>query len=219
MSELDSSVLGWWDQSKQWTLLSRLLHLNFKEYLAHDLLVKMDRSSMAHGLEVRSPFLDTELIEYVCALPDRMKADLCNTKILLKRTFADLLPSAIQHRSKMGFGVPLGAWFRGRWREPLQDRIGTSRALIGRYLKPDAVRQLIQGHLDGREDAGHRLWLLLTLESWLKQLAQLRAAPQASIAVRRLVSRQSALQTRKPKPEAISGEHKPRFTTHESSNK
>jgi len=157
-----------WNRSEGQTLLSRLLDLNFREYLPNDLLVKADRCSMAHGLETRSPFLDTALLEFAFALPDRFKISGGQTKFLLKRAFGDLLPGPIQRRGKMGFGVPLGTWFRGRWRAPLRDLLESPQARINRYLQKERVSQLIRRHLQGQADEGQPLWLLLTLEIWLR---------------------------------------------------
>jgi len=103
------------------SLLSRALHLNFTTYLPGDLLVKTDRMTMANALEARSPFLDRDLVEYVAALPDRCKLDGTRTKAVLRDAFRDLVPPEIERRGKMGFGVPLAAWFRGGLRDALQD--------------------------------------------------------------------------------------------------
>ena len=183
LSALHPSLMELWKRSEGWGTLSRLLHLNFHEYLANDLLVKADRCSMAHGLEVRSPLLDTALIEYVAALPADYKARGRRTKIILKQACRDLLPVAIRRRGKMGFGVPLGTWFRGRWREPLQDYLGSPGSRAARYVDQQRTQELIADHLAGRRDAGHQLWLLLTFEVWLRQLEQprpLAAQPAAS---------------------------------------
>ena len=153
-----------WERTAGQPRLSRLLYLNFKEYLPNDLMVKTDRCSMAHGLEVRSPLLDTALIESVASRPAE------TGKALLKRACADLLPPAIATRKKMGFGVPLGTWFRGGWREPLQEHLGSPGSRAARYVDHRRTQQLITDHLAGRQDAGHRLWLLLTLEMWLRQM-------------------------------------------------
>ncbi len=160
----------YWKQSVGWSDLARLLHLNFHSYLPGDLLVKTDRCSMAHGLELRCPFLDTALLEYAASLPDRFKASLWESKILLRRAFPDLLPEAIRSRRKMGFGVPLGSWFRKQWRQPLLDLLGSPSAKVRRYVEREKIQAMIADHLQGRRDAGHPLWLLLTLEVWLKQL-------------------------------------------------
>jgi len=151
-------------------LLASLLRLNFHEYLPNDLNVKMDRCSMARGLETRSPFLDTRLIEWAFTLPDALKLKGPCTKWILKHAFPDLLPSQIRGRGKMGFGVPLAAWFRNRWKEPLQELLGTDRARVGRYLRIERLQQIMQEHFDSRGDFGHILWLVITMEIWLRQL-------------------------------------------------
>ncbi len=150
--------------------LARVLAHNFETYLPFDLLVKADRSSMMHSLEVRAPFLDTALIEYAARLPDSMKRKGLTTKWILKRAYADLLPAEITSRGKMGFGVPLGAWFRGDLKDAMSDTLG-KRARIFEYLEPAYVSRIVEEHKAGRVDHGQRLWLLLTLEIWLKSLA------------------------------------------------
>jgi asparagine synthase (glutamine-hydrolysing) len=149
--------------------LARVLDHNFETYLPYDLLVKADRSSMAHSLEVRSPFLDTALVEFAARLPDRFKRRGLSTKWILKRAFADLIPPEILVRGKMGFGIPLGSWFRGGLRGYLQERLAAGASLYD-YIDQGYVEELIRQHLDGQADHGHRLWLLLTLEVWLRML-------------------------------------------------
>ena len=150
------------------SLLSRLLYLNARTYLLDDLLPKMDRMTMAHGLEARSPMLDRSLIEYVAGLPDRLKRRGGRGKIVLKRAVADMLPREILTRPKHGFGVPLGEWFRGELR-PRVEALLLDRPRLARWVRPDAVRQLFAEHLAGRSDRGHQLWTLLTLELWLRK--------------------------------------------------
>lgn len=159
------------NRSQRASALSRLLYLNMKTYLLDDLLVKMDRCSMAHALEARSPFLDRELIEYVSVLPDAMKLRWGRTKVILRRAFADLLPPEILRRSKMGFGVPLQKWFAEDLRDFLHDLLLAPDACLRQYLNQDYVRELCQVHMTGRADHSHRLWTLLTFEVWLRQLA------------------------------------------------
>jgi asparagine synthase (glutamine-hydrolysing) len=149
--------------------LSRMLQHNFESYLPYDLLVKADRSSMLHSLEVRSPFLDTALIEYAARLPDRFRRRGMNLKYILKRAFRHLLPREIFRRGKMGFGVPLGVWFRGELRQYVRDLLSPG-ALLYSYLDEGYVRRVIDEHLAMRADHGQRLWLLLTIELWLRRL-------------------------------------------------
>ena len=150
--------------------LSRLLYLNLKTYLLDDLLVKMDRCSMAHALETRSPFLDRALMEYVSALPDHMKLRWGRTKVILRRAFADLVPPQILRRGKMGFGVPLRAWFTADLRDYLQDLLLAPDARLRTYLNQEYVRRLCHAHLAGHADHSPRLWTLLTFEVWLRSL-------------------------------------------------
>jgi asparagine synthase (glutamine-hydrolysing) len=150
------------------SLLSRLLYLNARTYLLDDLLPKMDRMTMAHGLEARSPMLDRELMEYVAGLPDGLKRRGGRGKVVLKKAVADMLPSAILSRPKHGFGVPLGEWFRGELR-PRVESLLLDRPRLARWLRPDALRQMFAEHLAGAGDRGHQLWTLLTLELWLRR--------------------------------------------------
>jgi asparagine synthase (glutamine-hydrolysing) len=150
--------------------LGRVLHANFTSYLRDDLLVKADRCTMANSLEARSPFLDRELIEYAAQLPDALKLRGRRTKIVLRRAFADLLPPEIDRRGKMGFGVPLGTWFRGELRDYVKDLLLAPDAAYRRFLSVSAVTRLVDDHLAGRRNLGHQLWSLICFERWLRLL-------------------------------------------------
>jgi len=150
------------------TLLSRLLYLNVSTYLLDDLLPKMDRMTMAHGLEARSPLLDTELMELAARLPDQVKRRGSRGKLALKRAVEPLLPPGILERPKHGFGLPIGEWFRGELR-PLVDDALRSGARLSRRLPAGALGRLLDEHQSGRSDRGHQLWTLLTLELWLRK--------------------------------------------------
>jgi asparagine synthase (glutamine-hydrolysing) len=164
------------------TVLGKLLHVNFTTYLPGDLSVKMDRCTMANSLEARSPFLDTALIEYVAALPDDLKLDGRRTKVILREACADLLPPAIQSRGKMGFGVPLGTWFRGALREYLCDHLLDPAARYRTYLTPSTVHRIVQKHLASEVDAGQQLWAILSFERWLRLLPEWRTSPRSDTA-------------------------------------
>jgi asparagine synthase (glutamine-hydrolysing) len=164
------------------TPLARLLEHNFRAYLAWDLHPKVDRCSAGVGLEVRSPLLDTALVEYVGRLPDARKRRPAwhprgpQTKRVLREAFADLIPEPIQRRGKMGFGMPLATWFRGPLRPLLGDLLGPTARLHG-LLQRSATDGLLQRHMSG-EDLSARLFLLLTLEIWLRSLSA-AAQPEA----------------------------------------
>jgi asparagine synthase (glutamine-hydrolysing) len=151
------------------TTLARLLQLNFRTYLLDDLLVKMDRMSMAHGLEARSPFLDTALVEFGASLPNRLRMRWGRGKQLLRRAMRDILPPSILARGKMGFGVPLGAWFRSDLSGVVEERLLDPTSPLYEYLRPEPVAGLVRSHMAAAADLSPQIWALLTLESWLRQ--------------------------------------------------
>jgi asparagine synthase (glutamine-hydrolysing) len=158
---------GRWRRTEGARTLDRLLALNIETYLLDDLLVKMDRTSMAHGLEVRSPFLDTELVEFASRLAPSLKVRGLSLKRVLKRAVADLLPSDILTRPKRGFGVPLDRWFR----EDLESYAGSmlgAGARVRAHVKGDTLDQMLTEHQSGGVNHGHALWTLLTLEVFLR---------------------------------------------------
>ncbi len=152
--------------------LSCLLAANFHSYLHDDLLVKVDRMTMANSLEARAPFLDRALIEYVAALPGDYKLRGRTTKAVLREAFADLVPDAVKRGGKKGFGVPLDAWFRGELGDYVRDTLLVPNARLRAYVSQDYVRRLLQEHASQRRNHGHRLWALLTFERWLALLPE-----------------------------------------------
>lgn len=168
-SEITRSFRERIDRGAALTPLGRTLLLNFETYLLDDLLVKADRCSMAHGLELRCPFLDTALVEFAARLPDRLRIRRGALKWLLRKTFADLLPEAILRRPKMGFGVPLPTWLRGPWRPLVEERLLASGLRLWDWLNPEPVAAVARAHFAGDADHGHALWALLTLSTWLER--------------------------------------------------
>jgi asparagine synthase (glutamine-hydrolysing) len=158
--------------------LDRILYANFKSYLPEDLAVKMDRMSMAHSLEARSPFLDTAVIEALAHVPAARKVGLRHVKPLLRKAFWPLLPHEIFNRRKHGFGAPVGRWFRNELREMCEDEVLAADARIYGYLRRDAVHGMWDEHREGAVEHGFRFWTLLTLERWLRSDG--RPAPSAS---------------------------------------
>jgi asparagine synthase (glutamine-hydrolysing) len=154
-------------RTRELSPLARVLDLNFRTYLLDDLLPKADRCSMAHGLELRSPFLDTAVMEFAARLPDRLKLRAGKTKLILRQTFRDLLPPEIEKRGKMGFGIPLPTWLRKEWRVAVEERLLNPKARLYEWLRPDPVRSMAEQHFAATADYGHQLWALLTLETWL----------------------------------------------------
>jgi asparagine synthase (glutamine-hydrolysing) len=145
--------------------IAALQLLDLETYLPGDLLLKADIASMAHSLELRSPFLDHEVIELGLALPDSLKVQGRTGKVALRRAFAAELPAQVSARGKTGFGVPLGRWFRHDLRELARDLLSNDRG----WFRPEAVNRLLDEHESGTADHGHRLWCLLMLELWVRE--------------------------------------------------
>jgi asparagine synthase (glutamine-hydrolysing) len=150
--------------AEDWTDAS--LNADVTLYLADDLLVKMDRATMAHSLEARSPFLDHVLMEYVATLPPHFKLAGREKKRVLKASLRGLLPDAVMDRPKMGFCAPIDTWFRHDLREMAYDILLAPRAVQRGYFRHRAVADLLDAHC--RRDANHAayLWDLLMLELW-----------------------------------------------------
>lgn len=158
-----------WEGSYGAEALDRLLNLTLRTYLLDDLLPKADRMSMAHGLEVRSPFLDTQLVEYSLRLPPSMKVQGMTGKRILKAAVADLVPQTALRRRKHGFGVPVDRWFRGELRSFLACTLGTPATRLRSLLNLEALDRLVAEHMADRANHGQALWTLLTLELFLRR--------------------------------------------------
>jgi asparagine synthase (glutamine-hydrolysing) len=146
-----------------------LQYLDLKLYLQDDILVKVDRASMACSLEVRAPFLDHELVEFMMNLPSSLKLKPFTTKYLLKKAIKKFLPKEIIQRRKKGFGVPIAKWVKGPLRELFGDLLGYDRIKREGFLNPDHVTALFQDHLSNKKDNRKQLWTLLVWELWVNR--------------------------------------------------
>jgi asparagine synthase (glutamine-hydrolysing) len=146
--------------------VDRLSYHHCKLYLAGRTLVKMDRATMAVGLEARAPFLDHTFVEFACSVPARLKVKRWTTKYLLKRALAGRVPEAILRRRKQGFGVPIGRWLRGPLRPLLEDILHRDRLRRVGLFSPDEVGRLVHEHVTGVQNHQRSLWTLLTFELW-----------------------------------------------------
>ena len=138
-------------------------------YLPNDLLVKMDIASMTVSLEARSPFLDHHLMEFAASLPEGLKLRGMTTKYLLKRILKKFVPEENLRRAKMGFGVPIGHWFRGTMQPFLRETLLSEKAGARGLFNRDRVRELIEQHTANKMNHEHRLWSLLMLELWFQR--------------------------------------------------
>jgi asparagine synthase (glutamine-hydrolysing) len=159
----------WFEQANGAGVVDAALLADTMTYLPNDLLVKVDIASMAVSLEARSPFLDHHVIEFAASLPAGLKLRGLTTKYILKRTLKKLLPSENLTRRKMGFGVPVGHWFRGQMQPFLREQLLSDKAARRGLLRPEAVRRMVDEHTSGARDYTHPLWTLLMLELWFQR--------------------------------------------------
>ena len=150
--------------------LSRIQYLDLKTYLVGDILTKVDRASMAHGLEVRVPILDHKFVEWLAGLPPELKLRGREGKYLFKKSLESRLPEEILYRPKMGFAVPLASWFRG----PLRERVKT--ALLGPCMLDSGIfdrsflQQMVDQHQSGRRDFSTPIWTLMMFEAFQRNM-------------------------------------------------
>lgn len=147
------------------SLLNRLLYADTKTYL-QELLMKQDQMSMAASIESRVPFLDHPLVEFAAALPQRMKLRGVTTKYILREAMKGALPPEILSRKKLGFPVPVGAWFAGAFRHVVDEFVLSSRAATRGLFDMNAVSRMADQHLRGEQKHDQRLWALVNLEIW-----------------------------------------------------
>ncbi|MDO8475185.1 MAG: asparagine synthase (glutamine-hydrolyzing) [Candidatus Rokubacteria bacterium] len=149
--------------------VSALQHIDIATYLPDDILTKVDRTSMAVSLESRVPLLDHRLMELVATIPSGLKLREGTGKYLLKRAMANDLPPEILTRKKMGFGVPLGAWFRRELHDMTRDVLLGPQARQRGIFRTSEVEALMATHDAGRRDCSARLWSLICFELWMRQ--------------------------------------------------
>jgi asparagine synthase (glutamine-hydrolysing) len=143
--------------------------VDVQSYLPYDLLVKVDITAMANSLEARSPFLDHNAMEFAAGLPSNLKLKGREAKYLLKKAFPDLLPAENVNRRKMGFGVPVGEWFRGSLRPLLEGVLLSEKASGRKYFRTSIVSTWVAEHLGRKADHAFALWNLLMLELWHRE--------------------------------------------------
>lgn len=147
----------------------RLSYLYSKLYMQDDILVKVDRATMAHGLEGRAPFLDHRVVELLCALPTRWKLRGMTMKYLLKRMLRGKVPDAVIDRPKKGFGMPVAEWLKGPLRPLAEELLSEDGLRRDGFFEPATVHGLLAEHAAGRADHRKALWSLLTFQLWLRR--------------------------------------------------
>ena len=149
--------------------LSRVLYTDIKTFLVGDILVKVDRMSMANSLEVRAPLLDHRVVEYAASIPSNLKLYKGDKKHILKKTFEPLLPHDILYRKKMGFSVPLSHWLKNELKDFCESRILNTQSGLSGYFNRAVINNIWLEHQSGKRDHANTLWSLLMFELWWQQ--------------------------------------------------
>jgi asparagine synthase (glutamine-hydrolysing) len=175
----------WLEKTDARNVLDKLLYADTKTYL-HELLMKQDQMSMAASIESRVPFLDHKLVELTAQMPAKMKLRGKETKFLLREAMKGILPAEILERSKMGFPVPVGNWFRGEFRHIVDEYVLSERSRERGIFNNDFVRELVQKHNAG-ENHDERLWFLVNFEIWQRRFFDGETAEQKEIELQEAV--------------------------------
>jgi asparagine synthase (glutamine-hydrolysing) len=184
--------------------LAGMLSADVNTVLPDDFLVKVDRATMAAGVEARPPLLDHELLELAATIPSRFKVRGGETKWIFKQTCLKLLPREIVYRKKHGFDVPVGAWLRGPLRGRFHDTVLNPNGAIGKLIDRQEVGRLFERHGRGAAGLGQILWSLLILADWAERyLRQPRTAEHAALTVEHVAL---------PRTETKSPKHAPTTT-------
>ncbi len=156
----------------QTNLVDKTLQFYTNLYLQDDIMVKTDRASMMHSLEVRAPFLDADLVDFVRRIPSEYKLRHGTTKYILKKALEDVLPRDILHRPKKGFGSPIGSWFKN----------GTLALGHGSLpgLKNEFIQRKAADHRAGRSDERALLWNVYVLKQWTRAAGDASPLPAAA---------------------------------------
>jgi asparagine synthase (glutamine-hydrolysing) len=149
--------------------LAPYLAFDQKYYLPDDILVKSDRMSMAHSVEVRPPYLDHRIVEFAATLPASLKIRGRRQKFLLKDIMKDKLPAAILQRKKVGFDIPAHEWLRGPLRSLLVDTLNTGLSEYPELFRSEVIQSYLRSHLERRVNIGYHLWGLMILFLWMKK--------------------------------------------------
>lgn len=165
----------YYQQSRTDDMLHQLLYVDTRLYLPNDMLVKVDRMSMAHGLEARVPFLDYTLVQFVASLPSHFKLRGNTGKYILRQMMQPRLPAITLSRKKEGFNIPVSKWLRNDLAPMLKDYITPARLGDVGIFQAGAVTKMVDDHLQRRADYGHQLWGLLTLMLWWEQFMMPKA--------------------------------------------
>ena len=162
-------ILQNFSRASSFARLDQQQYVDLFTYLVDDILVKVDRMSMATSLEARVPFLDYRFVEFAATIPDYQRLKGKVSKYALKRSMSGILPDSIIHRGKEGFSIPIKNWMKAELKPMMLDALSEQRIKESGFFDYSSVQSLIQQHLNGTENHSHRLWALMVFQIWYEQ--------------------------------------------------
>lgn len=156
----------YFEQAKDLDDIAQMQYLDFNTWLSGDILVKADRMTMAHSLELRVPFLDHHLVEFAATIPPQLKVTGDTTKYVLRQAALNWLPPEVAKRPKRGFPVPTREWIKREWQTRLTDTLKSSS--ISHYVNTSYAQEMLAEHIAGKNDHSRRLWTILVFQVWHK---------------------------------------------------
>lgn len=163
-------------ESRGMNSVNRMLHLDLKTFLPSLNLTYTDKTSMAHGIEVRVPYLDNEVLEFASRLPAQFKLKGFKRKWILKQALAPLLPESVVTRKKAGFGAPIRTWIARDLKEMIGDLLAVDRIRRRGVFDPQGVQRIIARHNSGKDDFAYLIYFMLSFELWCDRFIDKRSA-------------------------------------------
>jgi asparagine synthase (glutamine-hydrolysing) len=163
-----AKILTFFESKNVDDLIDRMLYTDLMSRMPDHLLTIVDRMSMAHSLESRSPLIDYKVVEYAASIPAELKLKGKNLKYILKKVAELYLPKELIHRKKQGFGFPLGIWMRSELKDFIKLLFAQSRFVELGLFNSKYIDGILQEHISGKRDHNFRLWILINLEIWYR---------------------------------------------------
>ena len=170
--ELPALFDGYFQKAARFEGVGQQQYVDIKTYLVDDILTKVDRMSMAASLEARVPLLDHRIVEFAVNLPPKMKIHRGNTKIILRRTMKNILPKSVLKKPKQGFSIPIKHWLQTSLQPLMMDLLSPDCIQRRGYFDPCTVAGWVTEHIENRANHSHRLWALMVLELWQRNIPQ-----------------------------------------------
>lgn len=171
-----NAIYKYYLESNSVNTLKKEIYIDLKTYMIKSILLRVDRMSMAHSLEVRVPFLDKELVEFAQSIPGNLLLKKGCSKYILKKSLDGIVPNEIRQRQKQGFVMPVRQWIRSQWKEEVNYYLGHDRLQKQGIFNSSYVQSLLDDHLSGKRNYSYKIWNLLVFQLWYEHYFEYRSS-------------------------------------------